>query len=132
MPHGSAGEAGSVSSMGAETLDELLRALRAAVDRDVDVSPRTGVIEALVEEDPGDRRAAVYDYIGDEMMRLWAIGLLGVTEMRLSTGNGRCSMAPVSTEEPEDERGNEPLTPIYPFNRPGEAIDLYSGPIGGL
>jgi hypothetical protein len=66
------------------------------------------------------------------MMRLWAIGLLGVTEMRLSTGNGRCSMARVSTEEPEDERGNEPLMPIYPFNQPGEAIDLYSGPIDGL
>lgn len=35
-------------------------------------------------------------------------------------------------DEPEDERGSEPLTPIYPYNRPGEAIDLYSGPIGGL
>ncbi|MBL0888561.1 hypothetical protein [Myceligenerans indicum] len=31
-----------------------------------------------------------------------------------------------------DEHGNEPLTPIYPFNEPGEAIELYSGPIGGL
>ncbi len=38
----------------------------------------------------------------------------------------------MSTKEPDDERGNEPLTPIYPFNQPGEAIDLYSGPIGGL
>jgi hypothetical protein len=41
-------------------------------------------------------------------------------------------MAPVSTNAPDDERGNEPLTPIYTFNQPGEAIDLYSGPIGGL
>jgi hypothetical protein len=38
----------------------------------------------------------------------------------------------VSTDEPQDERGNVPLTPIYAFNKPGEAIDLYSGPIGGL
>jgi hypothetical protein len=38
--------------MGAETLDELLRALRAAVDRDVDVSPLTGVIERLSKRIP--------------------------------------------------------------------------------
>jgi hypothetical protein len=38
----------------------------------------------------------------------------------------------MSTAEPEDERGAEPLKPIYPYNYPGEAIDLYSGPIGGL
>lgn len=38
----------------------------------------------------------------------------------------------MSTSEPDDEHGSEPLTPIYPFNEPGEAIDLYSGPIGGL
>ena len=25
-----------------------------------------------------------------------------------------------------------PLTPVYPFNKPGDAIDLYAGPIGGL
>ncbi len=41
-------------------------------------------------------------------------------------------MAVVSTTEPDNEHGNEPLTPIYPFNKPGEAIGLYSGPIGGL
>jgi hypothetical protein len=41
-------------------------------------------------------------------------------------------MAAVSTKEPDDENGNSPLTPIYAFNQPGEAIDLYSGPIGGL
>ncbi|MBM0201952.1 hypothetical protein JNW90_01625 [Micromonospora sp. STR1s_5] len=35
-------------------------------------------------------------------------------------------------KDSDGERGNEPLTPIYPFNRPGEATDLYSGPIGGL
>ncbi|PUB20179.1 hypothetical protein C8K30_1174 [Promicromonospora sp. AC04] len=38
----------------------------------------------------------------------------------------------MSTSEPDDEHGSEPLTPIYPFNAPGEAIYLYSGPIGGL
>ncbi|MGI5180577.1 hypothetical protein ACQEVZ_30115 [Dactylosporangium sp. CA-152071] len=38
----------------------------------------------------------------------------------------------MSTAEPGDERGAEPLKPIYPYNQPGEAIDLYSGPIGGL
>ncbi|MFB6396504.1 hypothetical protein AAFH96_25880 [Polymorphospora sp. 2-325] len=36
------------------------------------------------------------------------------------------------TKESEGERDNVPLTPIYPFNQPGEAVDLYSGPIGGL
>jgi hypothetical protein len=36
------------------------------------------------------------------------------------------------TEEPEAERSDEPLTPIYPFNQPGDAIELYSGPIGGI
>jgi len=41
-------------------------------------------------------------------------------------------MAQMSMQVPEDERGNEPLTPIHPFNQPGEAIELYSGPIGGL
>lgn len=41
-------------------------------------------------------------------------------------------MSSVSTSEPDDEHGIEPLTPIYPFNVPGEAIELYSGPIGGL
>lgn len=41
-------------------------------------------------------------------------------------------MVRMSTEEPEDEHGVEPLKPIYPFNQPGEAIDLYTGPIGGL
>jgi hypothetical protein len=35
-------------------------------------------------------------------------------------------------QAPEGERGNEPLTPIHPFNQPGEAIEVYSGPIGGL
>jgi hypothetical protein len=38
----------------------------------------------------------------------------------------------VSTYDPADEPGTEPLAPIYPYNRPGEAISLYSGPIGGL
>jgi len=57
---------------------------------------------------------------------------LGGTETGLNTGNDPCSMTRVLTENSDDERGNEPLTPLYPFNKPGEAIDLYSGPIGGL
>jgi hypothetical protein len=57
---------------------------------------------------------------------------LGVAEMGLSTDSRSCSIARVSTEEPQNERGNEPLTPIYPFKQPGEAIDLYSGLLGGL
>ena len=60
-----------------ETIDDLLRALGAAVDRRVDVSPLTDAIEALVEEDPEGSRAAVYAYSGDEGMRLWVMGLLG-------------------------------------------------------
>jgi hypothetical protein len=35
-------------------------------------------------------------------------------------------------QAPEGGRGSEPLTPIYPFNQPGEAIELCSGPIGRL
>jgi HEAT repeat protein len=76
--HGSIGDAGDRYPQGVSgTLDELLRALRAAVDRGVDVSPLTDAIEALVEEDPEGSRAAVYAYTGDEGMRLWAMGLLG-------------------------------------------------------
>ena len=60
-----------------EALDELLNALRIAVDRGHDVSPLTDEIEALVEDDPDGSRVAVYAFDGDEMIRLWAIGLLG-------------------------------------------------------
>jgi hypothetical protein len=41
-------------------------------------------------------------------------------------------MARMLMRAPEGGRGSEPLTPIYPFNQPGEAIELYSGPIGRL
>jgi HEAT repeat protein len=60
-----------------KTLDELLRALRAAADRSVDVSSLTDAIEALVEDDPEGSREAVYAYAGDEGTRIWAMGLLG-------------------------------------------------------
>jgi HEAT repeat protein len=58
------------------TLDQLLRELRAARDRDVDVSSLTDAIEAQVEADPEGSREAVHGYAGDEGMRLWAVGLL--------------------------------------------------------
>jgi hypothetical protein len=50
------------------------------VDRNADVSSSTDMIEALVDEDPEGSREAAYAYSGDEMMRLWAIGL--VAEVR--------------------------------------------------
>jgi HEAT repeat protein len=59
------------------TLDELMRALRPAVDRGVDVSSLTDAIEALVDNDPEGSRAAVYAHSGDEPMRMWVLGLLG-------------------------------------------------------
>lgn len=38
----------------------------------------------------------------------------------------------MSTREPDNEHGDELLTPIFPFTQLGEAVELYSGLIGGL
>lgn len=61
----------------AQTMADLLRELRATVDRGGDVSPLTDAIERLIEVDPDGSRAALHADDGDPGYRLWAIGLLG-------------------------------------------------------
>ena len=57
-------------------LDELLHALRAA-DPAADKDALVDAIEALVADDPDGSRTAVLAHAGDELMRVWALGLLG-------------------------------------------------------
>jgi HEAT repeat protein len=59
------------------TLGELLRFLGAAVRRGVDVSTMVAAIEALVEDDPEACRTEIYAFDGDDITRLWALGLVG-------------------------------------------------------
>jgi HEAT repeat protein len=60
-------------------LTEMLHALRASVASGAwwDTDPLVEAIENLIEDEPEACRAVILGYDGDEMGRLWALGLVG-------------------------------------------------------
>jgi len=58
-----------------QTLGELLYAMR-AVEPGGDQHPLVDAIEAQIADDPVGSRVVILGYTGDELMRIWALGLL--------------------------------------------------------
>ena len=59
-----------------ESLDELLHALRTA-GPEVDKGSLGDEIRILIEEDPEGSRPVILRYADDEVLFMWALGLLG-------------------------------------------------------